>query len=66
MDAPVLKLPLKAAYGLYLVKLCEECDRQSEALGYYVPHHPVSLAKFKRLRKTLNRGDLWYRGMKVR
>ena len=44
-------LPLKAKYGLYLMKLCQEADVQSTKLGYFVPNLIPTYNEFKDLHK---------------
>ena len=55
------RLPVKAAYGLYLVKLCKAADEQGELEGRFIDITPPTLEEFKEMRKVMDRKAI-YRG----
>ena len=58
-EAPEVKLPLKAAYGIYLIKLHKEADIQGEKEGRFIEVTPITLEEFKQQRKDANRRNLF-------
>ncbi len=58
---PPIKLPLKAAYGAYLIQLCKDADKLGEEEERFVEIEPMTLAEFKDARKIINRKKLFKR-----
>jgi len=56
---PSPKIPLKAAYGIYLIKLIEEADKLGEKEERFVEINPCTLEEFKQRRKDVNRRNLF-------
>lgn len=56
---PILKLDLRASYGMYLIQLCKEADRESERLGRFIPHNPMTYDEFVENRKDMRKRSVF-------
>jgi hypothetical protein len=56
-------LPLKAAYGLHLIKMCREADALGAEMGTFIDITPPTLDEFKRMR-VAHGGKSIYKGKK--
>lgn len=50
-----MKLDNKAAYGLYLLQICNEADKIGESLGRFVEHHEPTLEEFIEMREAIHK-----------
>jgi len=58
-------VPLKALYGIYLMRECRKADKIGEREGRFVPHKEISFEEFKANRKVYLR-EIVFRGAEVK
>jgi len=46
---PPLLLPLKAAYGIHLMRVCRKADEEGAKVGRFIEAHIPTLEEFKQL-----------------